>query len=126
MLFGIVYPVVGIAFAAPANSSVSGEIRVAWRLAAWLTCAAVFAAHLGYEHFRLRNPPGRAALHVSAAVAFGAFALAMWINFQPHRVVSRRPRALLALVVFPVVTAVPAFLVALGTAAVLARRGRNV
>jgi len=124
MLFGIAYPIVGITFAAPANSAASSDVRLAWRLAAWLVCAAIFAGHLGYELIRLRNPPGRAAWHVSMAVAFGAFALAGWINAQPNRSGSSGSR-LLALVVFPVVTAVPAFLVAFVTAAVLSRGGRN-
>lgn len=125
LLFGIVYPIVGITFAVPAHSS-AGQARAAWRLAAWLVCGAAFAAHLAYEHFRLRSPPGRAAWHVSVAVAFGAFVLAVWINAHPHRSPSNRPQALLALVVFPVVTAVPAFLVALATSAVLSRGGRRV
>jgi hypothetical protein len=124
MLFGILYPIVGIVFAAPAHAAASSEIRLAWRLAAWLICAVVFAGHLGYELFRLHNRPGRSALHVSMAVGFGALVLAGWINVQPHRTGPSRSR-LLALVVFPVVTALPAFLVARITAAVLSRRGRK-
>src|SRR5690349_13546128 len=79
MLVAVVYPVVGVAFAALGNLSASHEMVVAWRLAAWLVSAAAFAAHLGYEHFRLRSSPLRAALHVSAAVALGAFLLAVWV-----------------------------------------------
>src|SRR5215216_4082972 len=78
--FAVVYPVVGITFAALANPSASHGMRVGWRLAAWVFCAAAFAAHLGYEQFRLHNSPSRAAMHVSAAVALGAFALAVWVN----------------------------------------------
>src|SRR3954452_16152150 len=84
LLFAIVYPVVGIAFAALANPSASNTMRVTWRLAAWLLSAVAFAVHVGYEHFRLRNPPLRAALHVSAAVALGAFALAVWVNVHAY------------------------------------------
>jgi len=127
MLFAIVYPVVGILFAALANPSASSEMRVTWRLAAWLVSAAAFAAHIGYEHFRLRSSPPRAALHVSVAVALGAFALAVWINVHAHRDTSshQSPLAPLALVVFPVVTGAPAFVVALAAASLLARTRRR-
>jgi len=127
MLVAIVYPVVGITFAALANPSASHEMVVAWRLAAWLVSAAAFAAHLGYEHFRLRSSPLRAALHVAVAVALGAFLLAVWVNVHAHWGASghQSPFAPLALVVFPVVTGVPAFLVGFVAVAVLARMGRR-
>ena len=126
--FAIVYPVVGITFAALANPSFSSEMRIPfWRLAAWLVSAAAFAAHLGYEHFRLQSSPPRAALHVSAAVALGAFALAVWVNVHAHWGASghQSPLAPLALVVFPAVTGAPAFVVALVAVAVLARARRR-
>ena len=126
MLVAIVYPVVGIVFALPANSAASNEVRFAWRLAAWLVSAATFAAHIAYEHFRSRNPPLRAALHVSLAVALGAFILAVWVNVHAHWVASahQSPLAPLALIAFPAVTGIPAFLVALAAVAVLARARR--
>jgi hypothetical protein len=127
IILAIVYPVVGITFAALANPPASNEMRVTWRLAAWLVSAGAFAAHLGYEHFRLHNTPSRAALHVSMAVALGAFALAVWINVHAHWDASshRSPLAPLALVVFPAVTGVPAFVVALVAVSVLARARRR-
>ena len=123
LLVAVVYPVVGIAFAALANPSASHKLVVTWRLAAWLVSAAAFAAHLGYEHFRLRSSPLRAALHVAMAVALGAFALAVWVNVHAHWVGSshQSPLAPLALVVFPAVTGAPAFVVALVAGALLAR-----
>lgn len=125
MLIAIVYPVVGISLAALPSSS--NEMRVTWRLAAWLVSAAAFAAHLGYEHFRLRNSPLRAALHVSVAVALGAFALAVWVNVHAQWVGSshQSPLAPLALILFPAVTGVPAFVVAFVAGAVLARTRRR-
>ena len=125
VLFAIVYPVVGITFGAlPAASN---ELRVTWRLAAWALSAAAFAGHLGYEHFRLRNSPRRAALHTSFAVALGAFVLAVWVNVHAHLVASSHPSrfAPLALVVFPLVTGVPAFVVALIAGTLLARTHRR-
>ena len=117
LLFALVYPIVGVTFAIPANSAVSQEVRFGWRLAAWLVSALTFAVHIVYEHFRERNPPLRAALHVAGAVALGAFLLAVWVNVHAHQ----STRALLALVVFPVVTGVPAFVVALLMFVVLVR-----
>ena len=120
MLFAIVYPVFGITFAFAASQG----MVVFWRLAAWLVCAAAFAVHLWYEHARLQSPPSRAALHVSLAVALGAFLLAVWINVHAYWSAGGHPRpfALVALVVFPVVTGVPAFVVALVVSFLIRRR----
>ena len=116
LLLGVVYFLIGRGFALPA-----GHVR-AWRLAAWLVSAVAYAAHIGYEHYTLRTPPRVAALHVALAVAIGAIALAL--AGMLHSVSTAgaiRPAWLLALVVWPAVTAVPAFLVALAAAAVLER-----
>ena len=110
----IVYPVVGVGFAALSATSVA--MRLPGRWAAWLACAAAFAVHLAYEHFKLRSAPLRAALHVSAAVAVGALLLALWVtshSFAPQ-----------ALVLFPLITAVPAFIAAFIVSSLLARTRR--
>jgi hypothetical protein len=118
MFFAIVYPVVGIVFAFAASKG----MVVFWRLAAWLVCAVAFAVHLWYEHARLQSPPRRAALHVALAVALGAFLLAVWINVHAYWIVAHPgPFVPLSLVLFPVLTGVPAFVVALVVAALLAR-----
>ena len=117
MLFAFVYLAVGITFA-----------ELGWRLPAWFVSAVAFAVHIWYEHFRLRNSRHRTALHVSAAAALGAFGLAvaanvheLWANPGNHRSL-----LLLALVLWPILTAVPAFVVALAAAAGLARRRPSV
>src|SRR5437879_7907358 len=71
LFVGVVYLVAGLTFAALANRAASNQMRVAWRLAAWVISAAAFAAHIAYEHVRQRNSPGTTALHVSLAVALG-------------------------------------------------------
>src|SRR5438034_10234174 len=76
ILVAVVYLVAGIAFGALAGAAASHQMRVTWRLAAWVISAAAFAAHIGYEQVRLRSSPGTTALHASLAVALGAFALA--------------------------------------------------
>src|SRR4030088_1917022 len=96
-------------------------MRSLWRWSAFGISAVVFAAHIAYEHFRLRNTARPTAWHASAAVAFGAFALALAANIHDLGSASGyRPRMLIALVAWPLLTAVPGFLVALAAAAVLA------
>lgn len=116
LLIGVVYFLVGRGFTLPADNV------HAWRLAAWFVSAAVYAAHIGYEHFRLRNSPRVTALHAAMAVAFGGFLLAVAATVNAMMVPSHAPywRYLLALVLWPIFTALPAFLVALAIAAVLA------
>ena len=118
VLVGVMYALIGVVFAWPSN-----HIRV-WRLAAWLVSAAAYAAHIGYERFWLRNAPHRAALHVALAVALGAFGLGVAATIHSLSVVStnqHRRLLLVALVVWPLITGLPAFLVGLGASEVLAR-----
>jgi hypothetical protein len=120
LLVGIVYFLVGRGFALP-----SSHVRV-WRLAAWVVSGGAYAAHIAYEHFKLRNPPRTSALHVALAVAIGAVALAVAGMIHSLSTTSTALSAwLLALVIWPAVTAAPAFLGALVAAAVLARRARS-
>jgi hypothetical protein len=120
LLFGVAYFLVGRVFALPA-----GDARL-WRLAAWMVSGAAFAAHVGYEHFRLRHPPRLVASHAAAAVAIGAIALAVAGMIHSLSATSTiRLSWLLALVAWPAITAVPAFLVALAAAALLARLPRR-
>src|SRR6266581_6266104 len=120
ILVGGLYLAVGIASAALAGAAASNQMRSFWRLSAFVISAVVFAAHIAYEHFRLRNTARPTAWHVSVAVAFGAFALAVAANIHDLGSASGyRPRMLIALVAWPLLTAVPAFIVARVVAAVL-------
>ena len=94
----------------------------AWRLAAWMVSGVAYVAHIGYEHFKLRSSPRSTAVHVAVAVAIGAFALAVAGMIHSLSTSSTiRPGWLLALLIWPAVTAVPAFLGALVAGAVLQR-----
>ena len=118
ILVGVLYLAVGIASAALAGAAASNQMRSFWRLSAFVISAVVFAAHIAYEHFRLRNTARPTAWHASVAVAFGAFALALAANIHDLGSASGyRPRMLIALVAWPLLTAVPAFIVALMVAA---------
>jgi hypothetical protein len=118
IVVGVIYAAVGIVFAWPEN-----HVRV-WRLAAWLVSAAAFTTHIGYESFRMRTVPSRAAWRAALAVALGAFALALSATIHSLVVgsTSQHQRlVLLALVIWPVMTGLPAFFVALGASEMLVR-----
>jgi hypothetical protein len=121
LLVGVVYCLIGRVFALPAN-----HVTV-WRLGAWLVSGIVYAAHIGYEHFMLRSSRRLTALHVALAVAIGAFGLALAGMIHSLSTTSAiRPTWLLALIIWPVVTAVPAFIGAFVAGVVLAHRRRNI
>ena len=118
VFIGIGYAVVGIGFAVPAT-----HVRV-WRLAAWVVSAIGYAAHIAYERFRLKNSPASAALHVAFAVGLGGFGLAVGANIHSLFAGSssqHRQLLLLSLGIWPVITALPAFLVAVVMNLVLKR-----
>jgi hypothetical protein len=116
IVIGVLYSVIGIVFALPSN-----QVRM-WRLAAWVASAFLYAAHIAYEYFRRRNSSRSTAMHVAVAVAIGGFGLAVAATihslFAPPNYT--RWRFVLALVVWPIITALPAFIVALVIAWVLA------
>jgi len=115
LFVGALYLVVGLITAALAKSASSNQVRVAWRLAAWAISGAGFGVHIGYEQLRLRSSLVTTAFHVSLAVGLGAFALAVAARIHSQHFPA------FALVLWPVATALPAFVVALAAAAVLAR-----
>ena len=124
-LAALAYPIIGVVFGALAGLATSPSSLTAWRLAAWALSAMTFAVHLGYEHTRLSSTPAREAGHVSAAVALGGFLLAVWINLYHGLSATPQSRfAPLALVAFPLITGVPAFLVGFFLLALLTRRAR--
>jgi hypothetical protein len=113
-LVGVIYFAVGFAFAAFASRATFNLTRESWNRLAFLISAVAFAVHLSYEYFRIRSPALRTAWHTSIAVALGAFGLAVAANIHELSSASGyRPRMLIALIAWPVITAVPAFVVAL-------------
>ena len=125
ILVGAVYLAVGLTFSALASAAESHRMVVLWRLAAWVISAAAFGAHIWHEHFRLRNSPRITAWHASAAVALGAFGLAVAARIHAHVTATGNPRLLtLALVAWPVLCGLPAFVVAFAAAAGLASTRR--
>jgi hypothetical protein len=121
VIAGISYGSIGIVFALPSN-----YVRM-WRLAAWGACGIVYLTHIAYERYRLGNRPLVTALHTAAAVALGGFLLAAGAIVHATMVSSHAPywRFGVALMVWPLITAVPAFLVSLALAFLLPRLPTN-
>ena len=121
ILIGIVYALIGVFFGVP-NTHVQ-----AWRYAAWIASAIVYATHIYYEYFRQRNSAKSTALHVAIAVAIGGLALAIGAVFHSFFVSPNysRWRFGLALVLWPVLTGLPAFVVALAITVLLNLFRRN-
>jgi hypothetical protein len=105
------------------DPSVPARMRFAWRLAAWIACGVAFAAHIVYLQFKFRKPPRATAIHAAVAVALGAFLLALAAAVHALMVASHAAywKFLVALFVWPLITACPAFVVALSAGWVLSR-----
>src|SRR5262245_18299995 len=120
VLVGVGYLVIGRVFAIPIT-----HVRV-WRLAAWVFSGAAFAAHIGYEHYTLRDSPWVVARHAALAVAIGGFTLAVAGMLHSLSSASWNLSSwLLALILWPAATAMPAFVAAFVAAAVLTRIPRR-
>ena len=120
IIAGILYLIIAMGSSALAGTAASSQMQYVWRLSAFVMSGLVLTAHIAYEHFRLRSATRTTAWHASLGVAFGALALALAANI--HDVGSAagyRPRMLIAFVAWPLLTAVPAFVVSLVVAAVL-------
>ena len=121
-LVGIVYFLIGYG-SALLDPSVPDRLRFPWRLMAWVLSAVTFAAHIGHEHFRLRTAAVKTASRVAAAVAVGALLLALGATAHAFLIRPGAPiwRYFLALILWPLITAVPAFVVAFVAATLLGR-----
>ena len=109
ILAGMSYGFIGIVFAIS-----SFHVR-AWRMAAWIISGAIYVTHIAYERYGLHNSRLATALHASIAVALGAFLLAVGATVHAAMVPAHAPywQYAVAFVMWPLITAVPAFLVAL-------------
>jgi hypothetical protein len=115
------YVVVGLVTAQFAGSAASVQSRTAWRLIAWGLGLLVYSAQLIVERIHFNNTTLRSALHASAAVALGALVLAVAGPVRTHWGTGSQQLALTSLLLWPVLTGLPSFVLALGVGAVLGR-----
>lgn len=124
---GVLYFAAGFGFGALAGAAASDPMRSFWRVTAFIVSGVVFALHIAYEHFRLGSPARSTAWHASVGAAVGGFLLALAANLHDLGSASGyRPRMVIAFVVWPLLTAVPAFVVAWLVAAVFRLRRQAV
>ena len=122
VLWGLAYAVIGLVTAALSRDAGSSQMKQLWRLAAWLLSAIAFAAQIWVERARLGGSATRIALRAALAVALGGFVLA--VSATVHSLSAGAGRLgshLIALVAWPLLLFVPAFLVAWAVSAALAK-----
>jgi hypothetical protein len=115
----LAYTVFGFATAGLAGAAGSSG-RTFWRLAGWLLPLATFVVHIWYDRIRVGNATTKVALHAATAVAAGALVIAAGLPVASHWG-ERGSHAWLSLVLWPIVTGVPAFVAALVMASILGR-----
>jgi len=127
LIIGAIYFLDGFVFGLFAGWSKSHTTVIIWRLVAWLTSAVLFTGHIWYEHYRFSCSPRKTALHTSSAAAVGIFGLAVAANIHAQFVSSANQILLaLSLVIWPILTAVPAFIVAFVITSVLQHYHKKV
>lgn len=119
--FCAAYVVAGILTAQFARSSTSIEGRASWRLAAWGISLLVYGLQFAVERLRFHRTALRSAANTAAAVAIAALALAAWGPVRAHWGAAGQNRALMSLLLWPVVMGLPSFVLALGMGAVVGR-----
>ena len=118
ILAGVLYYIAGVATAALAGAAATSQQQFFWRLSAFVISGVVFAAHIAHEHFLQRHSARTTAWHTSVGAAFGGFALALSANLHDlGSATGYRPRMMIALLAWPLLTGVPAFVAALLVAA---------
>jgi hypothetical protein len=117
------YVLAGTGTAVLAGSASSPAAVKAWRLCAWLLSLVVFGFHFAGER-RCRTRPVSGAMYLASAVALGAVGVAALGPLRAHWSEPARLRlALLSIVAWPLLTGVPAFVVALSGRLLLDRAG---
>jgi hypothetical protein len=127
LLAGVLYFVVGFCLGTFAGSASSDQSRFGWRLAAWLVSLGIYLGHICYEYFKLKNTPLISSLHLGGGVALGGFLIA--ISAIVHALSTGSGNLgllLLALLAFPLVTALPAFVIGFVGTTLLQRISRKV
>ena len=118
LLAGLAYVAIGRFFPNPATN------QFWWRLGAWVLSAIVFAFHFAIE-YRRGAPAWRVARNAAIGTAIGGFGLAAWaMVFNATRGTADARTWGLALVLWPIITGAPGFILAYLTATLLQRTSR--
>ena len=125
LIFAACYVLVGAAAAYLAARAPSLPARNLWRLAAWVLSLVLFLVQLHHERVRLAQSTSLAAWHTALAVALGALALAAVGPVRAHWGSEAQARALLSLILWPVLTGIPALIAAGLVGALIARARRH-
>ena len=113
VIVGVLYLVIGLVTAELANHAGSIPLRTAWRASAFVLSAIVFAWHVRYEHVRRGAMALKSAQRAALAVAIGGFLLAASANVHSMMThTGNRGLLSLALVVWPLMLGLPAFVAA--------------
>jgi len=119
---GLVYVVIGLISSALSGAAGSPQMRFAWRFGAYVVSAIAFAIHVRYEYVTAHSAPTTTALHAATGVALGAFFLAAAAMIRAQLYGGPNPAGhVIALVAWPAITAIPAFIAALAATALLGR-----
>ena len=112
LLAGVAYLIVSLCFGTLAGWASSDQSRFGWRLAAWIVSFVIYACHISYDYLKLQNTPLISSLDVAAGVALGGFLLAVAAIVHALSTGSGNlSLLLLALLVFPLITGLPAFVI---------------
>jgi hypothetical protein len=114
--FGLAYIVIGIV-----TADVAAFQGRPGRLMGWGASLLVYVVQLLVERLRFDHTTLRSALHASGAVAIAAFVLALVGPVRAHWGAVDQPRALMALILWPVLAGLPSFVLGLGAAAMIGR-----
>lgn len=124
--FGLVYLGLGVGSAIISNDLESALVQGSIRVGIFLVAIAVFYYHFRAELARSAENLRASALITSGALGFGTFLLAACAVSMAWRESSHLPTSLLAaLLIWPVATSLPAFLVALVFGSVMLRFRRR-
>lgn len=122
LLASAAYVLIGIVTPFLVGDGTSPARATSWRLVAWVLSLAVFAAHITAARLRDQRSTLETAVQVALAVAFGALLLAA---AGPVRTYWGKPNSsrviVLSLVLWPLMTGVPAFAAAFAAGHVIRR-----
>ncbi len=119
---GVLYLVISVVFGSLAGNAATTAGRTRWRMAAWLISGVPFLAQIVFERLRLRNRPTDSAWHAAVAAGIGGFLLAVAATVNKMSSGSVDARYAVALVAWPLLTGVPAFVVALAVSLIVRPR----